>query len=293
MTVAAVWLDYDQAGLDAQYDLRPRVPDAAHHIGFRESESARVRAARPCRLDVAYGPAAGERLDVFPAAAAPPAGAPALVFIHGGYWRSSDKNDASYVAPAFADAGITVVTLNYDLAPKVTMDEIVRQNRAGLAWLWRNAATLGIDRGRLFVSGHSAGGHLTAMMMATDWPAFAPGLPADLIAGACALSGIYELEPIRLSFLNADIRLDRDGAARNSPVRLRPAARAPLLLSVGALETAEYHRQQATFAATWAPHLDRMEPVEAPGCHHYSIVGWMAQPDTALHRAVRAMILGG
>lgn len=283
--------DYDQGGLDAQYDLRPHWPDSADHIAHRERESAAVRARLPCRLDLPYGPAPAERLDVFPAAGSvPAAGAPCLAFIHGGYWRSSDKSDASYVAPDYVGAGITVATVNYALAPAVAMDEIVRQNRAALAWLWRNAAELGIDRRRLFVAGHSAGGHLTAMMMATDWPAFAPDLPADPIAGACALSGIYDLEPIRLSFLNADVRLDAAAVAANSPLRLPPRTRAPMIVSVGALETVEYHRQQAAFADAWRPRLDRLDAVDAPGCHHYSIVGWFARADTALHRAMRAMI---
>lgn len=282
---------YDQAGLDAQYDLRRLWADAADHIAFRERESAAVRARLPCRLDVAYGPSPAERLDVFPAAGpTPAAGAPCLVFIHGGYWRGSDKADASHVAPDFVAAGTAVVTVNYALAPSVTMDEIVRQNRAALAWAWRRAPELGIDRRRIFVAGHSAGGHLTAMMMATDWTAFAADLPADLLAGGCALSGIYDLAPIRLSFLNADVRLDEGAVARNSPLRLTPRTRAPMILSVGALETAEYHRQQGEFAAAWRPLLDRLDVVAAPGCHHYSIVGWFARADTALHAAMQAMI---
>jgi len=290
----SVYLGYDRAGLDAQYDLRPHWPDSADHIAHRERESAAVRARLPCRLDLAYGPSPAERLDLFPAAgAAPAAGAPCLAFIHGGYWRSSDKSDASYVAPDFTAAGVTVATVNYALAPAVAMDEIVRQNRAALAWLWRNAAGLGIDRDKIFVAGHSAGGHLAAMMLATDWPAFAPDLPAGLVAGGCALSGIYDLEPIRLCFLNDDVRLDAAAVARNSPLRHLPAARAPLIVSVGALETAEYHRQQAAFAAAWRPHLDRLDVVDAPGCHHYSIVGWFARAGTGLHEAMRAMIARG
>ncbi|MBM3487039.1 MAG: alpha/beta hydrolase [Alphaproteobacteria bacterium] len=282
-----VFLQYDQVGLDAQYDLRARVPDTAYHLRFRETESARVRGALTCRLDLAYGAHAGERLDVFPADRR---GAPALVFIHGGYWRGSDKSDASYMAPDFVAAGVTVVTVNYALAPVVAMDEIVRQNRAALAWVWRNAATLGIDRDRIHVAGHSAGGHLTAMMLATDWAAFDADLPRDLVKGACALSGIYDLEPIRLSFLNADVRLDRESARRNSPIHLAPHCAAPLILSVGALETEEYHRQEARFAAAWRAHLPALDIVAAPDCHHYNIVPWFGRAGTALFEAMHRLI---
>ena len=123
------------------------------------------------------------------------------MFIHGGYWYSLDKSDYSYVAQAMRPHGIaTAVTIRPRSAHD--MDEIVRQNRAALAWLSRNAAAHGCDRDRIYVAGHSAGGHLAALLMATDWPRFSPGLPVDLVKGACAIGGIFDLEPIRLSFLN-------------------------------------------------------------------------------------------
>ena len=145
-----------------------------------------------------------------------------LVYIHGGYWRALDKRDASFVAPPFVAAGALVVVPNYALCPAASIDEIVRQQRAALAWVWRHAAAHGGDPERIVVAGHSAGGHLAATMLATDWPGVDPGLPADLVKGALSLSGVFELEPLRHApFLAPDLQLD--AAAAEAPQPGRPA----------------------------------------------------------------------
>ncbi len=287
----AVYRNYDQAALDAQYDLRPIWPDVPQVVAFRETESARVRTRVPGRLDLAYGAAPKETLDVFPPTNGRGA-APALIYIHGGYWQLSDKNDTTYIAPAFLEAGIAFITINYTLAPESDMDGIVAECRRAVAWVWAHADEIGVDRNRLFVAGHSAGGHLTAMMVATDWRSVDPELPAVPFKGACALSGLYDLEPIRLSFLNEKIGLRPEDAARNSPLLLDPLSDVPLILSVGEIETDEFRRQQDELFAAWSAKGLAVEEVAAPGCHHYTIVGHFGDPASALHRATVAMIRG-
>jgi arylformamidase len=277
----AVWRDYDQAALDAQYNNRKRFPDYVARFEAWRQLSARARAALDARLELAFGDQPSERLDLFPA---PLGEAPLYVFVHGGYWYSLDKSDFSYVAAGMVPNGVSTAVTNYVLAPNADMDEIVRQNRAALAWLWRNARELGIDRERIYVTGHSAGGHLAAMLLATDWPRFGAGLPADLVKGACAISGIFELEPIRLSYLNQTLRLTPEMAARNSPALLSYPCRANLLLVLGEDESAEYHRQSQDMAAKWRALRYPCEYCVPDRLDHFTIVDSLGDPAADLVR---------
>jgi arylformamidase len=276
-----VFREYDQVGLDAEYDNRRKVSDSADWLGRYAAESERARADLAGRLDLAYGPSAGETLDVFPAPRGP---APVHVFVHGGYWHRLDKADFSFVARGLHPAGAAVVVVNYALMPAVRMDELVRQCRAAIAWVWRNATSFGGDPARVFVSGHSAGGHLTAMLMSTDWKAFDGAVPADLLKGGCGISGLYDLEPIRLSYLNAILELTPEEAQRNAPVHHPPARSGPLLLAVGAREGPEYHRQTHELADVWRSRGLRCAVVEMPGHHHFSIVAELLEPASTLSR---------
>jgi arylformamidase len=278
-----VFRGYDQAALDAEYDNRRKVSDSVEWLNRYPRESERTRRELRCRLDLPYGPSPAEALDVFPAASS--AAAPIQVFIHGGYWRALAKSEFSFVARAFVPAGVATVVMDYALIPAVDMDELVRQCRAAVAWVHRNAVSFGGDPQRLYVSGHSAGGHLTAMLLATDWPAFA-GLPPDVVKGGCGISGLYDLEPIRLSYLNETLGLTPDAARRNSPAHLVPASQAPLLLPVGALEGPEYLRQTRELAAAWRPHGVPCEVMEMPGIHHFSIVSQLEHSGSDLARAI-------
>ena len=279
-----IYRGYDQAGLDAQYFLRGRVTDFQSYFDDYAARSAKIRQSLPCRLDVSYGTAPGERLDIFPAAQP---GAPVHCFIHGGYWQAMDKSDFDFVAEGLVPFGAAVAVINYALAPSVGMDEIVRQNRAALAWVWRHAASFGGDPARIYVSGHSAGGHLTAMMLSTDWPKVAADLPADLVKGGCAISGLYDLEPIRLCYLNEKLQMDAAVAARNSPILHVPSRAGSLMLCVGGAETDEFLRQQAAYAEAWRARRLPLEIVAAPGLHHFSVVDELARPAGALNQAVR------
>ena len=217
---APVFRDYDQKALDAEYNNRVKVKNAMDWMARAGGESARARAELPLRFDVPYGDHHAERLDIFPATR--PGPAPVHVFIHGGYWQRMDKADFSFVARGLGPAGAATVVINYGLVPSIDLDTLVRQCRAAVAWVHRHAAEWGGDPGRISISGHSAGGHLVAMLLATDWPAL--GAPADVVKAGCAISGLYDLEPIRLCYLNQVLALTPEVAQRNSPVLLAPVA---------------------------------------------------------------------
>jgi len=276
-----VFRHYDKKQLDAEYNNRAKVKDAMDWIGRYGAESARVRAELPMQFDVPYGRHHAERLDVFlPSGAGP---APIHVFIHGGYWHRLDKADFSFVARAFPEAATVVV--NYALVPGVDLDELVRQVRASLAWVHANARSFGGDPARITVSGHSAGGHLVAMLLATDWSRFAA--PSDVVKAGCAFSGLYDLEPIRLCYLNEVLALSSESARRNSPVHLKPSGRVPLVLAVGADEGPEYHRQTNDLATAWRARGAPIDVVDADGLNHFSIVAELERPDSALARVIR------
>ncbi len=278
-----LYRDYDQAGLDAQYHLRLRHPDFQDHFDAWAERSAATRQRLNARLDLAYGPSAAEALDVFVPAGA--ADAPLHVFIHGGYWQAFEKHDYSFVADGLVAAGAIVVVVNYALAPTVDMDEIVRQNRAAVAWTRRHAGDFGGDAERLYVSGHSAGGHLTAMLLATDWPEF-DGLPVDTIKGGLAISGLYDLEAIRLCYLNEVLGMDAATAARLSRLDMAPGS-GGCIVAVGGGETDEFLRQSSSFAARWRQADAKLEELTLPGHNHFTIMNELADGDGALCVAAR------
>ena len=272
---------YDRPGLDREYDNRRKVGNAEAILAWYAAESEAARRAMHWRLDEAYGISAGERLDVLPAARK---GAPIQVFIHGGYWHRLDKSDFSYVARGFAPSGAAVVVINYALMPTVSMDELVQQCRASIAWVYRHAASFGGDRNRIFLSGHSAGGHLVAMLMATEWSAF--GAPADVVKGGCGISGLYDLEPIRLSYLNDILKLTPEDVQRNSPVRLSAPRAGSLLLAVGEREGPEYFRQTDELASAWQKQGFTAQVMRLPGEDHFSIAAKLGDPASTLSRAI-------
>jgi arylformamidase len=281
-----VFRDYDQAALDREYDNRAKVPDFADYLARYPRESEKARAELPCRLDVRWGPGPAATLDVFlprPAAGGRPA--PVNVFVHGGYWRALDKADFSFVARGLVPAGCAVLVVNYPLIPTVDMDALVRHCRDAVAWIHRNAGTFGGDPARLFVSGHSAGGHLTAMLLATDWAAVA-GLPPDTVKGGAGFSGLYDLEPIRLCYLNETLGLTQDQARRNSPVALPPPRAGSLLLAVGDREGPEYLRQTRDLAAAWRRAGRPCDVLEMKDQDHFRIVTQLEDPQSELSRAI-------
>ena len=276
----------DQDHLSREYNNRELVPDHGQYFARWAEGSARARATMTCYLDRDYGPAAGEKLDIFPARKGDGS---VLMFIHGGYWRSLDKRDFAYLAPAWVDAGVSLAVVNYDLCPHVTIEEIVRQMLRASAWLYRHAEQYGMDEDRLFVSGWSAGAHLTAMMMAALWPVYDAQLPKDLFKGGLAVSGIYDLRPlVGIDFLSADLRLDEDSALKVSPAFLPPATRAPLYTCVGGTESSEFKRQNSLLAQRWRSGV--AGDIAMPGHNHFSVISELANPTSALFAGAKRMM---
>ena len=270
----------DPAWLDRMYNNRALVPDHADYFARWEALSAEARRSQACTLDTAFGSSRGEQLDVF---AAPEAGAPVLVFIHGGYWRSLDKADHSFIAPAFVSEGACVVVPNYQLCPAVTIPQIALQSAQALAWVYRNAGEFGGDPARITVIGHSAGGHLAAMMLACLWSQVGSDLPADLVKNAMSISGLYELDSVmQTPFLKESLRLTPEHVLQASPAWFPAPAKGTLFAVAGAHESEEFLRQNALIELVWG---SKTVPVREamPGLNHFSILETLVQPGHRLN----------
>ena len=286
---------FDPVWLDREYNNRARVPGHAAHFERWASDSAAARQGNRALIDVRYGLGAGETLDIFPARrkpGTPPA--PVLVFIHGGWWRSLDKSDHSFIAPPFVQRGACVVVPNYALCPAVTVPDITLQMVQALAWTWRHIGAHGGDPDRITVVGHSAGGHLATMMLACDWSQVGDDLPSALVKNALSMSGLYDLEPVmHTPFVQESLHLTRAQVAMASPALL-PAppvreGRGQLTAVAGADESSEFLRHNRLIQQAWG---ERVVPVcEAlPGLNHFSIVDALAEPKQRLHKMVRGLL---
>ena len=276
---------HDPAWLDAQYNNRARVPDHAAVMARWAQASALARSgAAAAQLDARYGDGAGETLDIFPARQPNAAAlAPVLVFIHGGYWRALDKADHSFIAPSFNADGAVVVVPNYALCPAVSIEHITLQMAAAVAWVWRNAGRFGGDPSRIALVGHSAGGHLAAMLLCCRWKEVADDLPTQPVAGALALSGLYDLEPLRHTpMLQADLQLSPSSVARLSPAFFPRPKGAKLYAAVGLDESDEFLRQNRLIREAWG---ERAVPVceAVPGTNHLDVLHELADPQARLH----------
>jgi arylformamidase len=268
------------------YNNRAAVPDHAEwFVRYMELSAAARDALQPVQ-DLRYGDGPQETLDLF----VPPAPSRGtLVFVHGGYWRALDKTDFLFVATPFVHAGYAVAALNYDLCPAVSIATIVEECRRAVGWIVREGARHGANASRIVVSGHSAGGHLAAMLLAT--PASAWGLARHPVVGAMSLSGVHDLRPLVLFSFNADFRLDDAEAARQSPILLRPATDAPIVVAVGADETSEFVRQARLLWDAWPANRPpgATGPMLIPHRNHFSVVADYVDAQSALTRATLAL----
>jgi arylformamidase len=267
----------DRTALDAAYNNTAAVGQAKRdaYVADWSRRSDVIRKMPQARLDVRYGDGARQRLDIFPCGTSD---APTLVYIHGGYWQMNDKEPYAFLGEGVLPAGFNLALVEYTLAPAARLDQIVAEVRRAVAWVLDHAKALGADPARVFVSGHSAGGHLTAMAM-TD----------TRLAGGIAISGIYDLEPIRLNYLNEKLGLDAAEAERNSPIRHLPSRAAPLVVTVGLGELPELVRQSEEYAAAWQAHGLRGRYLPIPSHEHFSILEELARPTGAILTALREL----
>ncbi len=269
-----VYGSMDRQALDAAYNNSAAVADSEQYLADWQRRSEALRARMADHLDLVYGEAPRARLDFF---AANCKHSPTLLFFHGGYWQRNDKEGFSFVAEGPLAHGFNVAVAGYTLAPEETIDGIIREARMVLHWLHQHLATLSGEAGRLYVGGWSAGGHITAMLM-----------DEAVVAGGLAISGLFDLEPIRLCYLNDKLKLDAAVAHRNSPLLNLPARASKLIVAYGADELPELKRQSRAFAAAWSARGLPGDTIELADCHHYAVLEQLAQPEGSLAKALAA-----
>lgn len=272
--------------VEREYNNRALVKDHQRYFDRWTRDSEFVRSTLMGKLDLPYGPDARHRIDLFPAG---PRALGTLVFIHGGYWRSLDKDMFSWIAAAWNAAGVSVALPRYRLCPAVRIEDIVEDAIAATNWLFANGAEHGMDMDRVVLSGHSAGGHLTAAVMAAprDKLAFDPAR----VVGAVPVSGVFDFEPLRLFAFNSDFRLDAVSIARLNLADQRPTIAAPMIVAAGADESSEFRRQSQLLADAWKEQVAAL--LLMPGLDHFSIVDAFAERGTPLYEGTLALFTRG
>ena len=263
----------DRAALDAAYNNRAAVPRYGAIVEQRRGRSEELRRSLSFEADLRYGDRPRQRLDFFPAAA----GAPVFVFIHGGYWQSNDKEQSTFLVEGPIARGFSVALVEYTLAPEADLDAIVAEITSALDWLAANRETLGTSP-HLYVAGHSAGGHLAATM-----------LGHRSVAGVLAISGLFDLEPIRLCYLNEKLQLSMDSARRNSPLLHIPTRAPALAIAVGAAELPELVRQSAEYAGALRAAGLSARYLPLAGHDHFTVLDELARPQGRLCEALIKM----
>jgi arylformamidase len=274
-------IDYEK-----EYDNRGRVKEHPEIFARWDREAQAYRAAAAgARLGISYGASPRQSYDLFPA---PQAGgkAPLAVFIHGGWWRSLEPAKFSQMARGLNARGIAVAVPGYDLCPNVSIAAIIAQMRAMTLALWR------AHRQRIVVAGHSAGGHLAACLLATDWKTLAPDAPADLVPAAYAISGVFDLLPMLHVSQNADLRLDEAEARRVSPLYWPAPAGRALDAVVGGAESAEFLRQSRSIAQAWRQGMADTRYEAVPGANHFTVIDPLADPDSAMTARLSELCAG-
>jgi arylformamidase len=284
-------IDYEQ-----EYNNRGRVPEHPEIFARWERDAAAYREEtkpKGAEIDVRYGSSARQAYDYFPGNDPHP-GAPLAVFIHGGYWRSLDKGMHSWAARGLNAHGISVALPGYDLCPNVSIADIINQTRQALLALWRK------HKKRMLVVGHSAGGHLTGCMVATEWHAVSKEPPNDLVPFGYSISGVFDFMPLLKVSQNADLRLDEKSAKAVSPLTWKLPPQRSLDAVVGDEESSEFLRQSKIIAEDWAKKGAVTRYQAVPGANHFTVVDPLADPNSAmtervtrLAERVNAMALGG
>ena len=285
------WRDYDQAALDGQYNSRGTVADVSVYLRLYAGQTRQAKLATACIENLKYGGGADEQLDIYPASAPAAVGSPVMVFLHGGDWRALSKEDAGFAAQAFSAGGVMFVALDFSLVPATTVPAMGAQVRRALHWLYLNVAAHGGDPDRLHIAGHSSGANLVGQLLMTDWPS-AFHAPADLIKSAVMISGLGDLEPVRLSFRNQQLRLTPGDVEQASLLRCKPHTHCPMLVLVGARETDDYRLQSRELADFWRAQGNSAELFELRDRHHFDAPLEWADPASAVFAAHLRLIRG-
>jgi len=265
---------------EKEYDNRGLVPEHPEIFvrGERNAEAHRT-ASRDARLGLSYGPSPRQTIDLFPGRNAG-ANLPLVMFIHGGFWRMRSPKEYSHMAAGPNAHGVTVAVAGYDLCPQVTLATIIEEMRAACLYLWRE------QRKRITVVGHSAGGHLAACMVATDFRTLAPNAPADLVPAGVAVSGVYDLDPMLKISVNNDLKLDARAAHDCSPLTWKVPAGRSLDVVVGGAESSEFLRQSRTIAEKWRQGMVDTRYEEVPGANHFTVMEPLGDPASRLTQRV-------
>jgi len=268
-------VDYEK-----EYDNRARVPEHPQIFARWDAEAAAYRAACPdAQIGLSYGPSKRQTIDIFEAKGAGP-DAPLAMFIHGGWWRALSPVSFSQMAKGPNALGVTVAVVGYDLCPTVSIATITEQMRAAALALWQR------HKKRITVYGHSAGGHLTACLVATDWQALDPSVPADLVPAGYAISGVFDLAPLTQVSFNKDLKLDDAEALRVSPLHWPVPAGRTLDAAVGGIESNEFLRQSKTIAEEWGGRGANTRYVPIDGANHFTVLDPLTEADSAMTKRV-------
>ena len=282
-----IYKNFDQASLDLQYNNRQRVPEVENLYKSWLQPSKQVINDFDVQLDLAYGKSEREKLDlILPGNNGPNA---INLYFHGGYWMSRTKSDQTFLARPFVESGVAFGLVEYDLIPDVRMADIIDQCRKAVVWIFENAENINVDKDRIFVSGHSAGGHLTSMLMATDWGSYSGG-SANLIKGGCAISGIYELTPVQLSYMQKILGFSAHEVTNFSPIRFVEVPSIPFIIAVGQKESEEFCRQSRDFTNEWNARGANCTYLEVSNCNHFNILENLADPKSILVKTITNQI---
>jgi arylformamidase len=273
--------------LEKGYNVSLSRSDFPNLFSVWSSRSENFRAGADARLDCVYDDGPSDRIDLFRCG---DSNAPLLVFIHGGYWQRGDKAVFGFIAEPFIGAGVDVAMVGYQLCPRTDMSSIASQIRKAIVWLWRNASQLGISAKRINLCGHSAGGQLTGMMLATQWREIASDVPSDLIKTGIPISGLYQLEPLLHTTINDALGMDSSVAHDNSPQFLKPTSDAPVLATLGGGETTQFHWQLDQFVEQWRTYGLSIQTFIEPSVDHFDVINRLAEHDSSIFQKVRSWL---
>ena len=274
--------------LEKGYNVRLLVDDFDGLISRWSDRSEKFRQNVDSSLNCQYGDGEKDKLDIFRCGEA---NAPLFIFVHGGYWQRGDKSVYSFVAESFINSGIDVALIGYQLCPDASMTNIVEKIQEAIIWIWRNAENYSISKNRINVSGHSAGGHITGMILATDWQKISSDLPTDLVKTGIPISGLYQLEPLRKTTIADALGLDDVESMALSPHFFEPITTAPILVTLGGAETPEFHWQTDQFVEKWKLHDISLDYHAEPDVDHFGVVERLASKDSQIFKKISDWLL--